>query len=303
MGQRGAIAKRGLGVVTLAAGLLAPSLARAEVAWNAPASCPSAAFVNERVKALSPPESGEAFATATVTMAEGRVSADVTVNDAAGPQGSRHLDGESCEDIADAVALVIAMSREKAPAAPAPPPPATSSPPPNTAEEASTVVHLGAFGSVERGVLGAAALGGALAVGLVHRWLVVEIQGTLLAERRIELRPGVGGDFSHWNAAARACTTQTFEILRVGPCAGVGLLHVGATGVGTQRSFAEAVVLVEPEVGLLGALSFTPHVALRAHATLGVPLSRPRFVLENVGQVQRVGAFSLGIFLGPEVAF
>lgn len=291
--------------------VLATSTASADVAWSAPAECPTAEDVNRRVRALAPEGAREADAAVTVTLdGDHHARAEVRVTAANGGEGSRRLEANGCADVAEAVALVVAMSLQEADP---PEPPRTSAPTqaPGPRDEGASrqpsssraSFTLAALGAMDVGTMSRASFGGSVAAGVAWRAWRGEAQGQWLADQTIETGPGVGGTFSQWAVTARGCFLPALGPVKLGPCAGLGVHRIGATGFGTTIVRTRAQAVAAPEVSLLFLWSVARPVAVRAQAAASVPLARPTFVLDDVGPVHRPGPLALALFLGPEVVF
>lgn len=296
------------GSPSLAALLLAGSAnaqsSTMELAWNAPAECPSRdAVLAEIARTLGHPPAGQATTVrADVTRdEEGLWHASVRIE--AGPARSeRTLDAATCPAVASAAALILAVAAEgglpsepplppeparasreqSAPAAPSPaPPPPTSS---------KLLVDAGAV--LDEKTMPSLAGGAELAVGwrfatgtwrprAFVRGAFFPAQSTFLANR-----PTEGGSFRLLTASGQACLEYATGRLEVGPCVGGELDSMSATGIGPGSSSGSGawVALLG---SALGGWRLTRELAIVARVDAAVPLARPSFVAQTPGGAAR----------------
>lgn len=117
-------------------------------------------------------------------------------------------------------------------------------------------------------------------------------------------RPDVGVDVDHASAEIAACKAVYGAALELAPCLSVGLERVTArgTGPGVSARSAQSTSVV---VGVAGAAHFQvlENMALFALAGAGVPSSRPRLVLDGLGEVGQLGSLQISLALGTEWIF
>ncbi len=238
-----------------------------------------------------------------------------------GAAGERHLTGEDCAEIAHAAALVLALmlapgsepaTRTPAPApAPAPtselepePPPAPSAPPAPAsgwpALARGTVV-------VGAGALPGTAVGGGLHLGVAHGAGSAELRLEAWLPRTVTSveQPQMGADLWMLTAAPALCLRGRpgGGVVRLDGCAAFEATHLRARGFGMSdpgRAAASWGTLVA-EAGV--ALRLSGRVALRGAVEVSRPLVRPRFAIENVGELHRPARFGGGGGLAVELGF
>lgn len=321
-----------LGCVAAGAMLL-PRGARAEITWQAPASCPSSDELRARFRAQAPPDAEEPKADVVVTKKKSFV-AELHVFPAHGEPSTRRFESDDCQDVADAAALILALvARDDAihaePSAPttAPPSsspntepagrPATSSPiahapaaaPPRdaTARDATAsdgiAVHASLGAGVSMNALPSAAPGAEIVVAVsVDAWRF-EAGGTWLSQQRASVTDRAGGEFSLLAASARACFLPAFGRLHVGVCGGASVRRTSARAFGVRRIDDAVRSDVAPEASLLGTWNVTESLGIRASAYVDVPLRRPRYVIDDVGPVFETPMATVAAFLGPVLTF
>jgi hypothetical protein len=116
-------------VLVWSVGLEAPAATAPALDWDAPTTCPSAAAMRDKIAALAP-TGARPRAARVVVVADATGFHAVVEIDHAGGWESRELTASSCETLADAAALVIAIGPTDARGdAPLPPAPVTIVPP------------------------------------------------------------------------------------------------------------------------------------------------------------------------------
>jgi hypothetical protein len=113
--------------------------------------------------------------------------------------------------------------------------------------------------------------------------------------------------FSLWTASARTCLSRVFSRVEAGPCLGLELDRMVASGTGSQEAFEPANASAVWAAALAaGAVhwSLTPRVSLQMRAEAVVTPAQQRFVLQPgsllVHQTSRLAG---RVALGLEVRF
>lgn len=292
-----------------------------ELAWTAPVDCPSRAAVLAEIRGILAGGAASAHAVeaaATVERAGQRWRVALTIRSDQG-SGVRSLDADSCEALASAVALIVALAVDpsrRAVADAGPPaadasadasaaerphvdadagtasPPAPSQPPRRRPPDEGDDVDgprlaVGATGAADVGDLPSPALGGAVAVAGLYRRGRVEARGrTYASQRAADLaRPSQGVDLAYLGLDLRACLAVLVtgraarDGLTVSPCLGVDLSRIAGNGFGGSKTFSGDGSWSALEGGLLGTWALASSIALRVGADLLVPTSRPGFVV------------------------
>jgi hypothetical protein len=296
--------------------------------WNAPAGCPTQADVLAQIDDLISessltPATTPLVARATVTESLGGFKLDMLI-DAPGASKSKAIEAERCDALAQAYAVIVAFTLDPsagtrqsstpvlAHTAPAPVPGENAAS--SDAERRPSSFAL-AISPIVAGGVGllpapAFALGGRVAVGAVPRW---EISGAYWPERRAAVSgvlassfAGAGAAVSLASAGFSACLP--FRAVAIEACAGADVGQMRAAAVGVSTISNGSSWWVAPTVALVARLPVASAVALGVRLSLGVPLFRPRFVLENLGpngpvEVYRPApAFAL-LAIEPELRF
>lgn len=292
--------------------------------FEAPAECGSAddirrelsrivATSGERVLA---PVTAEARVTTSGKGGETRY-ATTLVTDHEGQRGERNLEARSCPTLIRSLTLVLALTfgggdlaaitpvdvPEAAPAEVAPPrvaPPATIAEPPKQAAPEPPRAQR-----PRAPVTGSLVLGGGVVPGLAPRIAGRLSLGARLAQRRYALsltafglrslesrEEGVASTrYDGLGARASACYVRE-GILWLEACGEAQALALRGRASGERVRDGQAVAPVftlGPGLGLVWPLH--ARVRLRLAAALDVALSRPRFRVSGLGDVQRVSRF------------
>jgi hypothetical protein len=293
-------AARCLAASASAASLLiatAVAAAPAELEWHAPRGCPSRERVLSEVSRLVATAPTEPLrARAHVTRAGKGFR--VTIELAGAARGVRTLRGRSCESIARATALIIALAIDPQAAsvvseqleAPEPEPeevrsvpaaPARPSFRPEPGPSPRGVLFLGFLG--EHALVPRLALGTEAGAGLSWRFARGDIAVGVIPRARTALasHPSVGADFTLAFAALRSCAGLVGESAAVLGCAALRGSRIWARGTGASPSFEATANVFSVEPGVLIRVPGESGVSAELTANLVVPLSRPSFVIAD----------------------
>lgn len=304
---------------------------RLSLRWSAPAGCPSQARVIAEVDRLlgasgaRPREPLQVTATVDEDP-PGRFRVSLETAGEGGPR-VRVLHASSCQALADAAAVIIALAIDPAavasapepppPAAPPAPPPLPPPPPPRpfvppprprTApppprDSVPLRFHVAAWVLGDIGSLPGVsfAAGGALGLSIAS-WRIEAGAGAFPSRAAvIANRPTAGGDVSLILGSVGACRDilpkGRFEIA---PCAGVELGRLHAAGFGISNPTSGDALWSAFKAGGLFAWAPMDRFALVLRLDVVVPFARPSFVLDNVGPVFRSGPVAGRLGLGVE---
>ncbi len=269
--------------------------------WSAPATCPEEAEVNARIVGYlggaTPVNTGNANASAEVTMVGAQFRVLIHSNLGAAP-GERILAGETCDAVADAVALILAMMIDPdavrgAPSEPAPitapaavavavPLPLPSNNPSHLSIEAGVVSGIGVLPELAFGVR----LGLGVSTG---NWTAsVAAQFWSESTRHVPLDHTVGGRFSRTSLGIRV--TRNWLLWRtLSGRVGLGTdgVRTTARGFGVSDPGEASSIGLEPLVTTGLQWEVAHWVALQSEILAGLPLYRPQFTLIDRGQVWR----------------
>jgi hypothetical protein len=299
------------------------------VAWSAPAACPRAEDVHGRVRALLTAEIAAVLRhTLEVSgviepLDSGRFALDLEIREGSSV-GTRRLEAETCEDVAQAGALVIALTINpelyESQARVDPSSPATSAPPvspaslanateprsepPLPAAERSVTPEgngsnhsvrarpgfrfgIGVGGVVDAGSVPGIDMGPELLLHARWRALSAELFGAWLPPRRA-LAPGysnVGGAVELLTLGLRACVATGRTKWLGGGCAAFELGRLQGQAFGAVDNGSGDITWVAPGAGLVGEYRWAQWLSLRARIEAFVPLDQSEFIVENVGPV------------------
>lgn len=273
-----------------------------ELVWQAPPGCPDEAAVRSQSEALLPEGEAEAvlrrslWARARVSRAEdGRWLLELRML-ADGIADHRQLAGDTCQALVDSAAVILSMQMQRS--APEKPPvlplerrePDPSLPSrPRAARARPSLVQLTLAGTADSAALPAVALGGQVALAWTPGRFQLSLRGELWLAQSAELsRDHAGRARFNWRTGALSLCHATWGLsVRFGPCIGgeLGRLSARSTGVRVPDEAAQ------PWLAAVGGISFWAPLGskllLASGVALVVPLSRPRFVIEGIGDIHQ----------------
>jgi hypothetical protein len=294
-----------------------PGSTALELVWEAPAECPSSARVRAQVEALLSRD-GDAVgrtlqARAQVARAgDGRWLLQLKLT-SVGALDERELVGDSCQALADSVAVILALQLQPTDAdavEAAPPPRAEPAPPPPTppveadqepgAASPSSFFQLSVAGTADSAALPRFALGGRADLGWSSRRVYAGLgfaQWLTQEHTLVESRAG-RGHFGFRAGWVQACHGTWGEHVRFGPCLAVelGMLSARSSDVRVPSEVSELWLAALGGVGFWAPLD--SHLAFTSALWAVAPLRRPRFVVEGIGEIHQPRAMGLRSNLG-----
>lgn len=239
----------------------------------------------------------------------------------------RRIEGESCDQVADAAAVAVALALAPPAAPPPPPPPPAAPPPPAPLREAPLApppprrqpdviapppisrvpigVGMRLAGDLDFAALPTPAPGAALAVALFFGDHRVELGGAafLVRHATFAAMPSAGADIALFLASARYCRSFHLAPFTLAGCGGLeaGAMPARATGIASPNS--GAAPWIAPHLGALGTWSLSRTFALALSVDGIVPLLRRAFVIDGVGEIYRSPPITARASLGLEVRF
>jgi hypothetical protein len=308
---RGRSLVRAVGVSAGALGLVLAGAAHAasdagfELDWQAPDGCPSARAVQADIDRLL----GEPADVRLHGKRRLRVRAEVehgqlwqVTLDTTSPESSGHriIGASSCQGLANATALIVALmidpgavavhdpkAASEAARADAPSPPASPPAPVHSTATRQARILVGAGASGNLGLLPAPGLGVLAQIGLAPEHWRFELRAAY-GLRTVKSDPladpaGAHGEFQDlFLGSLSGCRTASPASLEYGACAGVeaGVIH----GRGVRASTTDDKYEPWLGVGLGGYVAFRAGrvLAFPVHLDAVVPLWRPTYVFTNV---------------------
>jgi hypothetical protein len=285
-----------------------------DIAWEAPPGCPDAASVRASVASLvgasanarRSPEGGVSFHGVAAPIGS-RWQLRVQIRESS-PSQWKTLEADRCDLLAEAFALIIASALDPSLAAnqsklePTEPPPIATAERagldqrgtagvvlPETAASGASLV-VGPLFALGVGLLPSPSIGLGAAVGWQKalRW---QLSGIYWPEQQTEVvgpLPGAAGVrlFAIQPAACAPLGGKTFSM-----CAGAEVGQMSASGADVPLPTDGASLWLALSAALAAELPVGQTVGLRARIGLGIPLLRPRFLLENVAGQSTVEVF------------
>ena len=278
------------------------------VTWPKLAGCPDRAALERRVEQQLGRKLGDAAEPLAVEAAIAVGAHDYTLSlrtSRANERGQRTLKATSCPELADAAALVIALSLH---AARASEPPAEPEPSATTASELTRFSVLGAA-LLESGFLPRVGAGGELTLALSRRRSHAELTGLWLPA--VRSAPGDDGgrvDVMLWATRAGYCHDAVGQRARLAGCAGLELGRASGEGHELMRRDSRAFLWVAGWLSLRLGLRLHPRLALVLAPGLAIPFRRRQFVSvdaqgNRVARLHTPANYSVRATLGLELFF
>ena len=291
------------------------------LSWQAPAGCPSRGQVSGEIARLlggeiRVPQGGDITARAVVE--HGPTWSLAMDTELAGRPGRRSLEAASCQDLANAAALIVALMIDPdavaahattpqpvaAPAPPAAEPPAMD--PALESKPRAVEYLLGVHAAGSYGTLPSVDVGVGGGIGIQGRRWRAELRGSYGLRRDQKAwaasPAGAYGQFNFVAAAFAACINLGPRAFAFGPCADAEFGVTSAQGFGVSQSLPTNTPWSALGAGGYAAISLGHHVSIPLHVDVLAPLRRSEFVFKNeptrVFQAPAVGVrMSAGIEL------
>jgi hypothetical protein len=298
---------------------------RVELTWSADPSCPSGGAVVAEVERLvrgAPPKD--------VVVARAKVEHDgtwrVRLETKSGDRvGIREVEAETCAQLGDATALILALmidptaamrempeppgprappfaAREQAPARTLPPPaPVVSAPhrPPPHGVSIRGVAALSAVGDVGNLPAAAIGVGGSAGLGIDAYRVTLDLSAFPTRTGHAAQRPAAGGDFTLVAGALVACRTLlALDRFRGGVCLGAELDTVLAKGFGVSSPQSGSTRWGALAAGALVEARIVHPLSTELRVGGAVPFSRPPFYFDDIGTVYRPSVVGFRVAIG-----
>jgi hypothetical protein len=268
--------------------------------WDAPPECPPQSRVKSEVARLlggsiPAPQGGVVEARAAVAK-EKEWSVQLTTR--TGDQiGRRAIQAASCQDLADATALIVALMIDpaaveahagaaKVERRPEPPSPTVLVPPPVASPAGHPIdVLAGIHGQASLGILPGVDVGIGAGFGMSGRRWRVEARGTYGLRRnqaRASADPEAYGQFNFLGGALSTCINLGDDAFAFGPCADAELGMTWAQGHGVSVGFPARTTWFALGGGAYAAIAMGRHLAIPLHLDVLAPLLRPRYVINDI---------------------
>ncbi len=316
-----------------------PARAELELHWDAPPSCPQQDEVFERIKKLAGPalEQTERLSVeGSISPANGRFRLTLVVRSSEGER-NRVIASDSCADLAGAAAITVALllgvdastledaangtqgtggsgtdtSKQAAAAASAKPPeqpkppPVEKKPPTKKDDAAEWAVLLRApLAALDIGPLPRPAFSFGLGGGARYgAWRFV-LTGRASLKQSVDASAAgatFGADLMRLTGELFTCRGFRSLDFEVAPCVGLALEHLNARGFGEGISpSSQRATWLAPGAGVVGHWYALESLAFYVGVTGYVELSRPRLVVQGLGEVAQLSPVALSTTIGAE---
>ena len=280
--------------------------------WNAPETCPSqqqvqAGLTNLLGGTIRIPHGDDLDVHASVE--HGRVWSVALATYRAGRAGGRRfIEAPSCQALAEATALIVALmidpdavathARE---ARGEPAPPASIDAAPVALSSETTRFLVGIHAQTRLATLPGMDIGVGLGVGIVSRRWRLELRGTYSVRRdqvaHLSTLPDANGRFNILTGALSGCFNLGQAGFAFGPCAIAEAGMVSAKGYGVDTGFTKRAPWVALGGGGYASMPLGHHLEATVHLDVLVPLWRPAYVFAGtpgaVFQAPAVGGLAL----------
>ena len=282
--------------------------------WSAPPDCPTAAEVARDAEDLSGTRVAQArslqIVGAVQAVGASRWQLTLRITTATGSR-TRTLEADSCQELAEVAATLIAVALEEPEPEPKPEPEAEAEPEPEPLPEPDPAPEppqdpalrwravLGAEASLGLGALPGPAGVLSLSAGAERAWVRAEVEADVWLPREGVLSGDAGGSMQLWTLGVRGCGVPSAAPIRFPICAGLEAGQMAGEGRGVDNPRRAALPWVAVELGAGLRADVHTHIALRVDARAAVPLLRPGFTLDGQGTVHRAavvaGTFGAGL--------
>jgi len=271
--------------------------------WTAPAGCPDGNAVRAdaiRLAGATAPGARHLKARASIAPATGTGWVLSLTTDLEGVSGERTLSGVSCESLAEAAALMLALilnpdlalTTTSAASAQQPPPPAATVTAANDRRPRPRW-RVGAYGGVQTGVIENLSSSFGLSLGVALGHLSLRLMPGLTPPQDIISDPqlNLGGRLWLVTAAALGCWEAAVSRLALSPCLGVDVTRLQGHGLGVATRLEATAYWSAAELALFVGLPVGYGVQLELGGLGMLPLHRPTVYLEGIGPVSRPAVF------------
>jgi hypothetical protein len=305
-----------------------------DLRWDAPPDCPGEGAVRQRIRSLageSLQAAGRLHAEGRIVRIEGRYRLTLSVRDGDVAR-DRTIDADSCADLAGAAAVTLGLllrseptssastSEPEAASTPSPAEPRTPldadasparTPQPEAQRSALPKRRWSAFVRAplvlaDFGRLRDESLGGGVGLGICHdEWCVSTVGHVFLGETLWSRDvPDIGVEVTRATAEIWTCRRWRANGLALAPCLTAGLDSAAARGVGpdvSARSLRSTSWVLGG--GVVSHWYLADWVAVVGAVDVGIETSRPRLVIDGLGEVRQLGLVQVGLALGSEWIF
>jgi hypothetical protein len=310
------VVRAAVAAAAAAAGLSQPAVAHAEPAgdaaliWQAPGNCPDAAEVRARIERRLGASVGRLARGIQIDVEVSRDGgvprfvARIDLRGVAGRDEVRVLTSARCDELTDAVAVVVARIATEASQPPAElraDHPSAPSPPPVAPRAWGAGLRVMGISGI--GVVPGVGVAGELAGYLRARSLVVELAGTRWLPSPHFLQPEAPGHVEVSLAAVALRVGWGPEHLPLRAWLEGELGAMDGKGISLDEPRIGHARWIGAGAGFAVAWPMTPHARLVGTIELVVPVQQARFVLQDGSEIYRPGVATARSGLGLEVGW
>lgn len=292
--------------------------------WSGPPECPDSATIQREVLHLAQSTAVARHHVAAVARVQRqgatyRLSLNAELD---GVSGQREFEGQSCDSVADAAVLTLALmlnpdapiDRAASPAAsePARPEPALprESPPPPVSVSVDSApsdspawpTHLigGVLGGVRTGVLPDVGVELGLGAGVLVGPLSLTLAASAMPAQSAPAPESPDASVELWllSLGALAGWHTKFEEVGFGLRTGIDWTRASGRAEGVSDPEPGHIHWLSAQLGGTATLDVTQHLELGTGVFGLVPLARPGFTLEGLGEVYRPQPFGIRAYFG-----
>ncbi|MEO7111358.1 MAG: hypothetical protein ABI183_13040 [Polyangiaceae bacterium] len=264
--------------------------------WNAPAECPTSASVLAQIERnVGAAKFARADVEANVSALGPRRWSVHLVTNVDSAHGERSLEANTCAALADATALIVALTIAPAhddvtPTPTTAPEPAKLKPietpedreaAPSPKSRLTGLVAVTLLGDL--GTLPHAGVAPGITIGMMFEIFRAEISGNtwFTQDARSPLSNSEGSHLQLLDLAARGCFRIPFRSIEIAPCLGAGLVHLSIAGFGETFPEQTDDWWLTARVDLVATWTIVDPIAIRALVGAVAPFQRDAVDFED----------------------
>jgi hypothetical protein len=260
--------------------------------WSAPTGCPDGAAVRAEALRLTGDAPGSRHLKARAAIRPAGPGWELTLTtELDGVTGERTLAGISCKSLADAAALMLALILNPDLALPPVEQPAA---PPAKRSWPAVRWRVGAHAGIQTGAIAKLSSSYALSLAVALGRFSLRLMPSFTPPQDVFIpnrEPQVGGRLWLGGAAVLGCWEPTAGPFVLGPCLGLDVSRLHGRGLGVLQPSDEAIYWTSAELGAFVGLPLGNHILIEVGGVGLLPLGRPKFYLDEIGEVSRPAGF------------
>jgi hypothetical protein len=265
--------------------------------WSAPAECPDGAAVSAEVLRLTGTAPGSRHLKARAAIRPVATGWELSLaTELDGMPGERTLSAISCKSLADAAALMLALILNPDLVLKAPPPPVEQPPatPPAKRRWPAVRWRAGGYGGIQSGAIDQLSSSFALSLTIAFGPFSLRLMPSFTPPQDVFIpnrEPKVGGRLWLGGAAALGCWEPALGPFTLSPCLGVDVSRLHGGGLGVLKPSDAAIYWTSAELGGFVGLPVGNRILIEVGGVGLLPFSRPKFYLDEIGEVSRPARF------------